>query len=98
MDGTSSSTTTSLSTRPTVPAPGDDLVGVLVRREDGIERLRDRACLDDERDPLVERRALELERRQAKRAAEAQLRVRDDRVRDVVPLGELHLVVECLGR
>ena len=50
--------------------PRDDLGRVLVRREHRIEDLRDRARLDDERHPLVERQSLDVERRQPQRRAE----------------------------
>ena len=79
--------------------PGDDLCRVPVRREDRIEDLRDRARLDDERDPLVERHALDVERRQAaapRRAAAPGSAITG--IRDVVPLRELDLVVERLRR
>jgi len=53
--------------------PGDDLFDVLVRREDRIEDLRDRARLDDQRDPFVESHSFHVERRQSQRRAEPQL-------------------------
>src|SRR5208337_793132 len=50
--------------------PGQHLGRVAVRREDGIERMRDAAVADDERDALDERAAPGRKRRQAQRARE----------------------------
>src|SRR4051812_6450311 len=49
------------------PQPVDDLLRAAVGREDGIEDVLDPAVRDDERQALQERRALELEGRQAER-------------------------------
>src|SRR3954464_14392080 len=127
IDGTSSSTTSSPSSRPTrglnmsispqscewgsywssnvtslirsaLREPRDDLLGVPVRREDGVEDLDDAAVLGHEREPLVELLALGLEGRQTQRGAELAAGVRGDGERHRVPLCELDLVVERLHR
>jgi hypothetical protein len=78
------------------PEPGGDLRCVLVRREDRVEDLDDPAVLRDEREPLVEPTAFELERRQAEGVGEPQLGVGRDGVGEVQALGSLPLVVERL--
>ena len=56
-----------------------------------------RALLCDQREPLVEGQALDVERRQPRVTRQLEPFVADDRKRHLVPLCELDLVVECLG-
>ena len=78
--------------------PGDHLLGALVRRKHRIEHLGDHAVVDHPGHALDQRHAVDHEGRQVERARERQVRVRQDRERQVQPLDRLALVVGRLRR
>ena len=78
--------------------PGDDLGGVLVGREDRIERLHDDAVVDDERHAFHSVMPEVVKVGRCKRARKFQIRIGQDRKRQVQPLGGLALIVGILRR
>ena len=82
---------------PSPAEPRDDVGGVPIWREDRIEDVLDPSGSGDERDPAVERiPAISNVGRSS--AARAEIRIGDQRIRDVLARGELRLVGERLGR
>src|SRR6478672_9925713 len=77
--------------------PGDYLLGVLVRREHGVEYLRDDAVVDDQRHTFEQRHAGGRERRQPDRTRQFETLVGQDREWQMQPLDRFTLVGGVLG-
>src|ERR1700731_5307151 len=70
---------------------------MLVRREDRVERVLDQAAADDQRQPLVQRRAAGFERGQPDRGGQAQRGVGQHLERQLQTLDDFTLVVGILA-
>jgi hypothetical protein len=78
--------------------PVEDVGRIAIGREHRVEDLHDDTVLGDQRHPLVEPAAVELEGRQRQPRGEDEPVVADDRKRDLRPRGELLLLGERLRR
>ena len=81
-----------------VAKPGDHVLGVLVRREDGVEHSADHAVVDDKGHAFEQRHARDLERRQFDRVRKFESFVGEHREWEVQAVDRFALVASILGR